>query len=31
MLLVWGRIPPERVDVFGDAALLARWQELTRF
>jgi uncharacterized protein (TIGR03083 family) len=31
MLLVWGRIPPERVDVFGDAALLTRWQELTRF
>jgi uncharacterized protein (TIGR03083 family) len=31
MLLVWGRIPPAGVDVFGDAALLARWQELTRF
>ncbi len=31
MLLVWGRIPPERVEVFGDAALLARWQELTKF
>ena len=31
MLLVWGRIPPERVDVFGDAALLTRWQELTKF
>ena len=31
LLLVWGRIGPDAVDVFGDAALLARWQELTRF
>ena len=31
LLLVWGRIEPDAVDVFGDAALLARWQDLTRF
>jgi uncharacterized protein (TIGR03083 family) len=31
LLLVWGRIPPERVEVFGDASLLTRWQELTKF
>jgi uncharacterized protein (TIGR03083 family) len=31
LLLVWGRIPPERVDTFGDAELLRRWQQLTRF
>jgi uncharacterized protein (TIGR03083 family) len=31
LLLVWGRIGPDAFDVFGDAALLARWQELSRF
>jgi uncharacterized protein (TIGR03083 family) len=31
LLLVWGRITPDAVDVFGDAALLARWQDRTRF
>jgi uncharacterized protein (TIGR03083 family) len=30
-LLLCGRIPPERVEVFGDAALLTRWQEIARF
>ena len=27
LLLVWGRDRPDAVDVFGDAALLDRWQE----
>jgi uncharacterized protein (TIGR03083 family) len=31
VLLVWGRIAPDQVEVFGDASLLARWQELARF
>ncbi|GIU88688.1 MAG: hypothetical protein KatS3mg009_3203 [Acidimicrobiia bacterium] len=31
LLLLWGRVPPDRVEVFGDASLLARWQELARF
>jgi uncharacterized protein (TIGR03083 family) len=31
LLLVWGRIPPERVETFGDASLLAHWHEQTRF
>jgi uncharacterized protein (TIGR03083 family) len=31
LLFVWGRAGPDAVDVFGDAALLARWQDLTRF
>jgi uncharacterized protein (TIGR03083 family) len=31
LLLVCGRVPPEQVEVFGDAALLTRWQELTKF
>jgi len=31
LLLVWGRVPPDAVEVFGDASLLARWQELARF
>jgi uncharacterized protein (TIGR03083 family) len=30
-LLIWGRIQPDAVEVFGDASLLARWQELARF
>jgi uncharacterized protein (TIGR03083 family) len=31
LLLVWGRLPPGRVEVFGDVTLLARWQEQLRF
>ena len=31
LLFVWGRVPPERLEVFGDAALLAEWQRLVRF
>lgn len=31
LLLMCGRIRPDRVEVFGDASLLARWQELARF
>jgi uncharacterized protein (TIGR03083 family) len=31
LLLVWGRIPATAVEVFGDAALLDRWQEQTKF
>jgi uncharacterized protein (TIGR03083 family) len=31
LLLVWGRIPPERVETFGDASLLTRWHEQTKF
>ena len=27
LLLMWGRIPVERVEVFGDAALLSGWQD----
>jgi uncharacterized protein (TIGR03083 family) len=31
LLMVWGRLGPDAVDVFGDAALLERFQELNRF
>jgi uncharacterized protein (TIGR03083 family) len=31
MLLSWGRITPEQVDIFGDASLFRRWQDETRF
>ncbi len=31
LLLIWGRITPDAVDVFGDASLLARWQEVAKF
>jgi uncharacterized protein (TIGR03083 family) len=31
LLLMWGRLAPDAVDTFGDAALLARWQELAKF
>ncbi|MGH8977266.1 MAG: maleylpyruvate isomerase family mycothiol-dependent enzyme [Acidimicrobiia bacterium] len=31
LLMVWGRLGPDTVDVFGDAALLERFQELNRF
>jgi uncharacterized protein (TIGR03083 family) len=30
-LFVWGRITPDALEVFGDRALLERWQELARF
>ena len=26
-LFLWGRVPPDRLDVSGDADLLARWQD----
>lgn len=31
LLLVWSRIPPGRLDVFGDAGLLDRWQASAAF
>ena len=31
LLLVWGRIPPSRLEVFGDATLLDRWQQAATF
>jgi uncharacterized protein (TIGR03083 family) len=31
MLAVWGRIGADQLEVFGDASLLQRWQDLTRF
>ncbi len=31
LLLLWSRIPPSRLEVFGDAALLDRWQEAATF
>ena len=30
-LFVWNRVGPERLDVVGDADLLARWQAAARF
>jgi hypothetical protein len=27
LLVLWGRVPPHRLDVSGDASLLTRWQE----
>lgn len=30
-LLLWGRVAPEAVEVFGDGSLVARWQEVARF
>lgn len=30
LLFLWGRIPPERLEVSGDATLLTRWQELVK-
>lgn len=27
LLFLWGRVPPDRLEVFGDASLLDRWQE----
>jgi uncharacterized protein (TIGR03083 family) len=31
LLLLWSRIPPARLEVFGEAALLNRWQEAATF
>lgn len=31
LLLLWGRIPPSRVEVLGDESLLARWQAAAAF
>ena len=31
LLLLWGRIPPDRVQVFGDVTLLERWQTAATF
>jgi uncharacterized protein (TIGR03083 family) len=31
LLLVWGRIPPSRLEVFGDISLLERWQRAATF
>lgn len=31
LLLLWGRIPPSRVEVFGDATILDRWQQAAAF
>ena len=31
LLMLWGRIPPSRLEIFGDATLLDRWQEAATF
>ncbi len=31
LLMLWGRIPPSRVELFGDSALLDRWQRAATF
>jgi uncharacterized protein (TIGR03083 family) len=31
LLFVYGRIPPDRLNVFGDAGLLAHWRELVNW
>ncbi len=31
LLLVWSRIPPSRLEIFGDSTLLDRWQEAATF
>lgn len=31
LLLLWGRIPPARLELFGDATLLDRWQQAATF
>ncbi len=31
LLMLWGRLPPSRLEVFGDAALLDRWQQAATF
>jgi len=30
-LLLWGRIPPDRLEVFGDQMILSRWQAAAAF
>jgi uncharacterized protein (TIGR03083 family) len=31
LLLLWGRVAPDQVEVLGDEAVLQRWREVTRF
>lgn len=31
LLMLWGRIPPSRLELFGDASLLDRWQAAATF
>ncbi len=31
LLLLWSRIPPSRLELFGDSSLLDRWQQAARF
>ena len=31
LLMMWGRIPPTQLDVFGDISLLERWQSAASF
>lgn len=31
LLLLWSRLPPSRLDTFGDATLLDRWQQAATF
>lgn len=31
LLLLWSRLPPSRLDTFGDASLLDRWQQAATF
>ncbi len=31
LLMLWGRIPPTRLELFGDASILDRWQEAAKF
>jgi uncharacterized protein (TIGR03083 family) len=31
LLLLWSRLPPSRLDTFGDASLLDRWQHAAKF
>jgi len=31
LLLMWSRLPPSRLEVFGDASLLDRWQQAAKF
>lgn len=31
LLLLWSRIPPTRLEVFGDVGLLERWQQAAKF
>ncbi len=31
LLLLWGRVPPDHLEVLGDASVLDRWHAATRF